>query len=251
MAALIDLEASDIEFLSRPHLSPDTLASMALLSETLDVTGMNPNIRPTKGGTALGSQYPNVSLLNSASASSQLVAHNVAVDFEPAISTRSSDIVIADLKIGRQKRQKMHLSSPVSNLPSKSNEIVSSKTERSQLRGNDEEAENIESEPEEEVFAPKKSRKTSERKRIQNAAQESWFQRYQRQQAKAASNMSGVDNEALSVKYLVRQAESQRIISSPREYQVELFERAKEENIIAVLDTGKAYISLQKARISY
>jgi endoribonuclease Dicer len=53
------------------------------------------------------------------------------------------------------------------------------------------------------------------------------------------------------VKYLVRQAESQRIISSPREYQVELFERAKEENIIAVLDTGKAYISLQKASISY
>lgn len=28
------------------------------------------------------------------------------------------------------------------------------------------------------------------------------------------------------------------IISSPREYQTELFERAKEKNIIAVLDTG-------------
>ena len=33
--------------------------------------------------------------------------------------------------------------------------------------------------------------------------------------------------------------ESQVIISDPREYQVELFERAKEHNIIAVLDTGE------------
>lgn len=32
--------------------------------------------------------------------------------------------------------------------------------------------------------------------------------------------------------------ESNVIISDPREYQVELFERAKTQNIIAVLDTG-------------
>jgi endoribonuclease Dicer len=34
------------------------------------------------------------------------------------------------------------------------------------------------------------------------------------------------------------EAEDATIISSPREYQTELFERAKEKNIIAVLDTG-------------
>ncbi|OTB08273.1 hypothetical protein M426DRAFT_71360 [Hypoxylon sp. CI-4A] len=40
-------------------------------------------------------------------------------------------------------------------------------------------------------------------------------------------------------KYLLMQeAESEKIISSPREYQTELFERAKQKNIIAVLDTG-------------
>ncbi|KAI1416765.1 hypothetical protein F5Y13DRAFT_204144 [Hypoxylon sp. FL1857] len=38
--------------------------------------------------------------------------------------------------------------------------------------------------------------------------------------------------------WLVREAESEKIISSPREYQTELFERAKQKNIIAVLDTG-------------
>ena len=32
--------------------------------------------------------------------------------------------------------------------------------------------------------------------------------------------------------------ESNVIISDPREYQVELFEKAKQQNIIAVLDTG-------------
>ncbi len=32
--------------------------------------------------------------------------------------------------------------------------------------------------------------------------------------------------------------ESNVIITDPREYQIELFERAKNQNIIAVLDTG-------------
>lgn len=41
-----------------------------------------------------------------------------------------------------------------------------------------------------------------------------------------------------SMHLLVREAESDKIISSPREYQVEIFERAKQKNIIAVLDTG-------------
>ena len=46
-----------------------------------------------------------------------------------------------------------------------------------------------------------------------------------------------------SMTSLVRQAGSQKIINSPREYQVELFEKAKQKNIIAVLDTG-AYMNL-------
>ena len=39
--------------------------------------------------------------------------------------------------------------------------------------------------------------------------------------------------------------ESNVIISDPREYQVELFEKAKLQNIIAVLDTGLCYLNLQ------
>ncbi len=252
MAALIDLDTPDSQLLPRPHLSRETLATMALLSEAVDVTGSNPDVCGTTGRTALETLSPSVALSNSSTMLSQLLTHTVAVDLEPAISTRSSDTVIADLKIGRYKRQKVHSSPPVVNAPSNNHlENVSSKSEANQVGGDEEEAEDVESEPEEEVFAPKKPRKISERKRIQNAAQESWFQSYQRQQAKAVSNIGSVDNESLSVKYLVRQTESQRIISSPREYQVELFERAKEENVIAVLDTGQPYIYLLESAVSY
>lgn len=244
MAALINIEASDTQILHTPHLGQDTLANMALLSESLEMTGTNYGLKPNDGGTALESQYSKASLSDSSTLLSQLLTHNIAMDSEPALSTRSSDTVIADLKSGRYERQKIHSGVLVANTPSNNqHEDVSSIPGSSQGGGNNEEAEDVESEPEDEVFAPKKPRKFSERKRIQNTAQESWFQNYQRQQAKAASNISNGDSEALSVKYLVRQTQSERIISSPREYQVELFERAKEENIIAVLDTGRAYQS--------
>ena len=45
-------------------------------------------------------------------------------------------------------------------------------------------------------------------------------------------------DEELSIKALMSNQESQVIVNDPREYQLELFERAKKQNIIAVLDTG-------------
>jgi len=243
MAALIDIEAPDTQLLSRPQLSQDTLAAMVLLYEgALEITSINTGLQPGDGGTALGARYPKASISDSSTLLSQLFTHSVTMDFEPTLSTRSSDKVIEELKRGRYQRQKIHSSLVANNSLSNIHQNVSSIPGPSQPGGNDEEAEDVESELEE-VLVPQKPRKISERKRIQNAAQESWFQSYQRQQAKAASNISNVDTEALSIRYLVRQAESQRIISSPREYQVELFERAKEQNIIAVLDTGKPYLS--------
>ncbi|KAI1134348.1 hypothetical protein F5Y05DRAFT_398412 [Hypoxylon sp. FL0543] len=49
---------------------------------------------------------------------------------------------------------------------------------------------------------------------------------------------TALKDEEKSMYALVREAESEKIILSPREYQTELFERAKQKNIIAVLDTG-------------
>ncbi|KAI1386540.1 uncharacterized protein F4822DRAFT_444911 [Hypoxylon trugodes] len=57
-------------------------------------------------------------------------------------------------------------------------------------------------------------------------------------QQKIFGSIPAMKDEAKSMHFLVREAESENIISSPREYQTELFERAKQKNIIAVLDTG-------------
>lgn len=47
---------------------------------------------------------------------------------------------------------------------------------------------------------------------------------------------TAVDDDKLSARALVHQ--STRIISEPREYQLQLFEIAKQMNCLAVLDTG-------------
>ena len=50
--------------------------------------------------------------------------------------------------------------------------------------------------------------------------------------------VANANDEELSIRDLISKQESTVIITDPREYQVELFERAKKQNIIAVLDTG-------------
>ena len=54
--------------------------------------------------------------------------------------------------------------------------------------------------------------------------------------------IQNADDEVLSIRNLMAKQESNVIIGDPREYQIELFERAKKQDIIAVLDTGEAYL---------
>ena len=50
-----------------------------------------------------------------------------------------------------------------------------------------------------------------------------------------------INEEDLSIRSLMAKQESNVIITDPREYQLELFEKAKKQNIIAVLDTGQNF----------
>ena len=47
-----------------------------------------------------------------------------------------------------------------------------------------------------------------------------------------------IDESQLSLRAMMSRIESDKVITTPREYQLELFERAKKENVIAVLPTG-------------
>lgn len=50
--------------------------------------------------------------------------------------------------------------------------------------------------------------------------------------------VQNANDEALSIRSLMSKQESAVLINDAREYQTELFEKAKQQNIIAVLDTG-------------
>jgi endoribonuclease Dicer len=83
----------------------------------------------------------------------------------------------------------------------------------------------------------------AEKRREQKAIFESWLQTEAAQQPMRRrkdenQTLEEVVDEHLSVNKLIAEQESTEIVKNPREYQMELFERAKNENTIAVLDTG-------------
>ncbi|TPX10526.1 uncharacterized protein E0L32_008576 [Thyridium curvatum] len=84
---------------------------------------------------------------------------------------------------------------------------------------------------------PPKPRQISEKKRADYQKFMLFLEENQRNLQ--PNNRAAVeDPDARSAEWLVRDDKSRRIIESPRDYQIELFERAKDRNVIAVLDTG-------------
>lgn len=90
------------------------------------------------------------------------------------------------------------------------------------------------------LAAVPKQRKMTERKHRLNSVAENYLQELNQKALTEGKKVSMQPEEEAqqSARWLVHQSENRQIISSPREYQIELFEKAKEKNVIAVLDTG-------------
>ena len=88
-------------------------------------------------------------------------------------------------------------------------------------------------------FSAEQKLRTTDRKRQMNAA----FDDFALEQAQTFAeeddkNLQSMDDSRLTARGLMAKMETENIINNPREYQMELFDRAKKENIIAVLPTG-------------
>jgi endoribonuclease Dicer len=88
----------------------------------------------------------------------------------------------------------------------------------------------------------KKSRKphqVSEKRKAQKVVFQTFINRHAKTLFKAArkAELASSKDEELSIASILAEQQSETI-TDPREYQMELFERAKKDNLIAVLDTG-------------
>jgi len=81
---------------------------------------------------------------------------------------------------------------------------------------------------------------TDEKRKAQRAIFKSWvFDKAKEITSEQVKNeLDSKNDEELSIRNLLQKQEKPNTIKNPREYQLELYERAKNENTIAVLDTG-------------
>lgn len=120
-------------------------------------------------------------------------------------------------------------------------------TEEAKL--DDDEPESIDSDDESNDYRlmvnPDRPRKITEKRRLDNAAFQEWMIKNQREVTKASVAAAKNNLGSQSVASMVTGFEDKKIITSPREYQTELFERAKQKNTIVVLDTGMSVASFE------
>ncbi|KAK7537797.1 dicer-like protein 1 [Phyllosticta citricarpa] len=101
------------------------------------------------------------------------------------------------------------------------------------------EANDFDSDSDDDLPISTQAKDSAEKRKAQNAAFSSWVTQKAElvTQNEVKEALQSTNDEALSVRNMLAKQETS-VISSPREYQMELFERAKEDNVIAVLDTG-------------
>lgn len=159
-----------------------------------------------------------------------------------ALATRTTDAVIADLKRHATNAPVISINGRLQSRSSGQSDLSELDELSLQVRANvdvDDDEGGEEEGNEDEGVKVSKPRKITEKKRRLNAIADSYIQERNHKMMKEANEVRPEDEANQSARWLVNQSEDRQIISSPREYQVELFEKAKEKNIIAVLDTGQ------------
>ncbi|RAL61166.1 hypothetical protein DID88_010505 [Monilinia fructigena] len=170
--------------------------------------------------------------------------HLSKVTLPTALATRTTDDVFAELK------RPLHVQFSqiqVDAKPGYSVDASDAITENSDLNKCDLPAlEEGDDEDEDEPNQPVPDIKRISARKRKNADIFDTYLREAEKQPKAVKKISQADEAVQSTRWLIEQAEKQHIISSARDYQLELFERAKKQNIIAVLDTGsgKTFIAV-------
>ena len=163
-------------------------------------------------------------------------------DSPTSLRTRTTEDVIADLKRPIGSSLRLQASTEGSSSLSLADKLISSVHNSTRYKGQSEdpvhEFDEEEYGEEDEIGPLTKTKKISERRRRMNAIADQYIQTSLETTIKKDIEKGYEDDELQSTRWIVNKSENREIISSPREYQTELFERAKEKNIIAVLDTG-------------
>ncbi|KAM0186201.1 hypothetical protein ACHAPC_004608 [Botrytis cinerea] len=166
-----------------------------------------------------------------------------------ALSTRTTDDVFAEL------RRPLHPQAIQSQIDIKTSSCVDSYNTNDEILDNNQgsnqkdlhvvEKDKEEEEEEDMNQAIPDIKRISARKQ-KNAAIFDVFLKEATKLPKTEKTSHANDEAIQSTRWLIDQAEKQHIIESPRDYQLELFEKAKKQNIIAVLDTGsgKTFIAV-------
>jgi endoribonuclease Dicer len=123
--------------------------------------------------------------------------------------------------------------------------LLSSPSKANDLKGDDaKEVALLDSDTDEEddqyilVENERRRPKVTERSRLNAAIFQKWLDNHQNEVTKPNAQRRPGDLDSHSIAQLLGEFSNEKIITSPREYQIELFEKAKEKNIIVVLDTG-------------
>ncbi|ESZ93843.1 hypothetical protein SBOR_5784 [Sclerotinia borealis F-4128] len=223
--------------------SLDDIPSQPTKKNDADSSVAVPSIRINQGSSNnISSQFVSSSPADSSTAvSSDRLSQ---VPLPTALATRTTDDMFAEL------RRPLHVHASQTQVDNKhsSSDDTTSINDLIRSRSSDPDHDDMPDIEEDDEYEPNQPAPDIKRLSARKQKYTAIFDTFLKESVKQpkTENISHSDEALQSTRWLIEQAEKQHIISSPRDYQLELFEKAKNQNIIAVLDTGsgKTFIAV-------